>query len=1488
MACIFIGMDHALAQQGTNVNSVEFIQHTDESTALEAIQIGNFDIYYYSIPHGQIPDAPPDGIQVFDSIGGTSFNLLVNPAQNTEKFNPFAHRDIRYALNFLVDRDHIVNELFNGNGHAKISNFGATHKDYLLVYRQLDDLGIRYDPQHANDVISEILDANGAIKSADGKWSMNDNIITVTIFIRNDDPIRDSIGNALRDELEKIGFEVIVTTGNLENAFKEVYGSDPADLEWHIYTGAYRSSTVIKEDNSSLAAFYAPWRGSMPGWANEEYWNYENNKLDTLTYYLYTEMFDNAEERADLVRQATLEGVRESVRISLAVENHRYIASNDVSGVINTQGYGITHRTTPINASIDSGDLKIGVKYIRQTSWNPVLGFGDTYSSNIFDTLYDPAITRDPFTGDLIPVRSTWSVDTDGPDNPLNVPDDAISWDLEGDKWTNVNPDATANSMITFEFKFGNWHNGIPMNINDILYPAYFITEWSHNDQSSADTDIKYDNEIEAGAIDTIKGIRVTSPTTIEVYTDYWNADDENIAAHSSLWSSVPWEIYAAMEKVVTDGDAAFSTSQAEINDVPWISLLDYDDSNLVKNALNDLKSSNVAPIGLHDEEDLDARYDASIKWITDKGNAMISNGPFYIDEYEKDKTLITKAFDDPDYPLEPGHWSYLAQETSELRGNIAIGVIAPITGGAQVYGKEIEKAAELAIDDFNKYLEKRGSSWSLSADIRDSKTSLDEVLKELVMLNDAGIKLINGPSLDYSLEPLEFANNNDMLLVSCCSATTDLKKDDNMFRLTPGHEGYANGLAQIIDRDGITALIPVGINNIWSNNVLEITAKSFADMDSENTISPIITYENNPDEAIKELADMVQRHIDMTGADDTAVLYAGFEENVDFFNMASQYEALGSVRWYGADFNTAAPNVLDNDMAKEFAEKIRLTVVQPRVADNHITQNIREYLNDSGQLTRPPSVYAMFEYDAVWLLGLAILEAQSADANAVKKALADIADQHVGASGGIEFDATGDRANGKYSAWEIIRGEWVETREINGPVLTNNIGGSVFVDINGNGKFDDGSTTTNYIFPHPVTGELEPKHTHLVLHDEYIFGAGYYTSEDPREDEAIQSAQNAVTLYKQHGNDAFETITAQNMTEDWYPFVITADSAKSIADGSTLDRRGQTLWTPVERNAALNGIEDTLDAGNGAWITYVFLNPSTNTEQAKRSWVIQHDGYLFGAGYYLDGLNGQIVATDWSIRNAISSYDLHGSNYAFNEINGMRSTIPTYPFVLDRDGILVAHGADPRVVGLLGTNLADTDKSQDQIQAELDGSADSFVKDTRITLLGSDSQNTTVTTSDGMYIFENVGSGEFMVRIDEIPARYATTVETPDTVTVTSQMGHTTANFALKPLSATLNINAYVDSNANGIRNEGEKAFAGLIIFTSNMPQSLLTDSEGMATVNISETGHFWTVAFKPIGYDITTQDQNDSVASAITIANPVVGATYTMNVGVVKDNTP
>ena len=156
------------------------------------------------------------------------------------------------------------------------------------------------------------------------------------------------------------------------------------------------------------------------------------------------------------------------------------------------------------------------------------------------------------------------------------------------------------------------------------------------------------------------------------------------------------------------------------------------------------------------------------------------------------------------------------------------------------------------------------------------------------------------------------------------------------------------------------------------------------------------------------------------------------------------------------------------------------------------------------------------------------------------------------------------------------------------------------------------------------------------------------------------------------------------------------------------------------------------------------------------------------------------------------------------------------------------------------------------------------------------------------MYIFENVGSGEFMVRIDEIPARYATTVETPDTVTVTSQMGHTTANFALKPLSATLNINAYVDSNANGIRNEGEKAFAGLIIFTSNMPQSLLTDSEGMATVNISETGHFWTVAFKPIGYDITTQDQNDSVASAITIANPVVGATYTMNVGVVKDNTP
>ncbi len=1494
---IFGGVGHVFAEQGANVDKITFIQHTDQATAIDAVQSGNFDIYFYPIPHGQIEDDPPDDIQIFDSVGGVRFNLYVNPADVEEQFNPFAYSEIRYALNFLVDRDDIVDNLFHGNGHAILSNFGVTHPDYLLVHRELGELGIKYDPELADKMISEVLEAKGATKLGD-TWHMDGEPITITIFIRNDDPIRTTIGNSLYNELVSIGFKINVITGNLRDAFNLVYASNPADFKWHIYTGAFSGSAVTKSDNTSLGVYYAPWRGFTPGEGNPAYWNYKHDRLDKLTQLLYYERYNTLEERAELVRLATLEGVKESVRIFLAVENERYVANDEVTGIVNTQGYGITHRSTPINVDVEGGDLKIGVKYISQSSWNPVLGFGDSYSRDIYNILTDPGITTDPFTGELIPARSTWKVETVGPEGTMEIPNEAVLWSPANQKWNNVNPDATARSKVEFDLKFSNWHHGIPMSINDIMYPLYFTSEWSSNDSTHPDDMSKYDGEIAANAINSIKGIHITSPTSVEIYTDYWNSDEVEIAGNTSVWIRTPWEIYAAMEKVVLDGDAAFSRSNADINNIPWLSLLESSDSNLVKNALEDIKSRDFVPVGLFNDEDTHMRYDASIKWITDKGNAMISNGPFYLDRYDKNaNTLIATAFNDPTYPLEQGYWSYLAEKTSGLEGEITIGSLTPITGGATTYGKEIRETSDLALKHFNEYLKLIDANWSLTTDKRDSETSSTSALRELKALNDAGIKIVDGPAIDYAEDIMHFANENDMLLVSCCSATVHYIQDgDGLFRMAPGHMGYAKGLAQTMDDEGISTLIPVGYDNWWINDLLKFAEEFFAKMDAKNITTQRISYTDDIAGAITELVEEVERQTAIEEYDRVAILLGEFQNNVEFIKMASQHEILGKVKWYGMDFNTVEPNVTGDATASEFAEMVNLTVVQPSVRDNSITQQIQEHFKN-GQFVRPPSVYTSYEYDTIWMLGLALLEAQSTETSAVKNGLEEVSKRYVGASGHVEFNAAGDRANGEYSTWKLINGKWIETRIIDGPILTNNIQGNVIADINGNGTRDDGRSSTNYEFTNPLTGLLEQKHALLVLHDEYIFGAGYYTEEDPREETVINATNNAVSLYEQNGTDAFATITALDVSGDAYPFVINAETSMIIADGSTLDRRGQVGWSEIEMEAAIGDVKDMLE--EGVWINYVFLNPATGEEQAKRSWVIQQDEYIFGAGYYLEGIDAQIVSTEWSIAKAIAGYEIDGKRALFDSVTLMRSTAETYPFILDRDGVIVAHGANPRLVGVPAEDVAVYDKTQDEVLAELDGSADVGIGGVTITITDEKGkQITTTTAEDGTYNFENVGKGTFNVTTTPIPAMHTTSDGTSNQAVIVLKDGQTEiVDFMLKVLRpnefTSINITAYLDKNANGEKDTNENGIqdVSIMIYTPSTDAVVFlnTGSDGTVAMSDLSSYDFYAIALPPQGYRVTTDEfqlDNTTYTGILKVEDPMHGKTYSMEIGVTWDN--
>ena len=657
----FSSIDLVFAGKGSNVNEIKFIQYLDENTALEEVRNGNLDMYYFRISSDRIESIESrEGIQVFESTGG-SYSILVNPVVSDE-FNPFSIKEVRFALNYLIDRKLIVNELMGGYGTEMISYYSPYNPDYLSIINQLESFHFRYNPTLAENMISDALVANGAEK-IDGLWSINGKPIEITIFIRSDDTVRKSIGELISSDLRKIGFIVNKDFGDLNKAFVIVYGSNPVDVKWHLYTEGWASSAFVRYDSVGLAQMYSPWFSNMPGFNNPTYWNYQNENLDSLTQRIYTGDFKSAEERTELIQQAIVEGLNESVRIFIASKLDQYVVNEKINGVINDFGAGVPSRFTPINVQSDSDNLVIGVKQIYQGAWNPIMGLSDSYSRHIWGVISDPGVFKHPYTGLTFPIRTSWNVETAGPDGTIDLPDDAIIWDPSQQTWKNVEEDTKSTSKVTFDLLLGNWHHGQKMDMNDILHSLYFTIEWGSD---TGEGDKTFDTEFTPRAIqvvNTIIGVRPLDEDTIEVYVDYWHFDKSEIADWTSMWSVMPWELVSAMEQSVIDGKVSFSRSGATSKNVNWLSLIVPNDAKIIEGYLSDFKNSNYIPSALKffvsNQKYFESRYDASINWIQENNHAIISNGPFFLDSYSPESRTITIiAFDDPTYPIKSGTWS--------------------------------------------------------------------------------------------------------------------------------------------------------------------------------------------------------------------------------------------------------------------------------------------------------------------------------------------------------------------------------------------------------------------------------------------------------------------------------------------------------------------------------------------------------------------------------------------------------------------------------------------------------------------------------------------------------------------------------------------------------------------------------------------------------------------------------------------------------------
>ena len=159
-----------------------------------------------------------------------------------------------------------------------------------------------------------------------------------------------------------------------------------------------------------------------------------------------------------------------------------------------------------------------------------------------------------------------------------------------------------------------------------------------------------------------------------------------------------------------------------------------------------------------------------------------------------------------------------------------------------------------------------------------------------------------------------------------------------------------------------------------------------------------------------------------------------------------------------------------------------------------------------------------------------------------------------------------------------------------------------------------------DYTYPNPASGVVQTKHSWVIIHDGITFGSGWYERGPGKSDAPAYTkafVQQAMNLYVALGLE--EAVAYYNAKESvdgqWYVFIIDPDGY-TIAHHNP-QFRGRDPSLRVDATGYFYG-DDLLSATEaGHWVDYVLLNPESGENRQKHTWIVRHDGLLFGSGWY-------------------------------------------------------------------------------------------------------------------------------------------------------------------------------------------------------------------------------------------------------------------------------
>jgi len=705
---------------GSWVDTVIMSEEPSSDSAVTRLEAGDIDVYAYNIAEPAIAERILDSDTLQSKKAYGNYNeMTFNPAGpelEDGSLNPFAVPRIREAMNWLIDRSYIAQEISGGLARPRFVPINFASKDSALLAAEIAaiELQYQYDPERAEEVITEEMENLGA-EMADGVWTYNGEPVELIGLIRNEDE-RLEIGDYVANQLEDIGFTVTRDYKTSAEASPCWISSDPIGGCFHFYTGGWVSTAISRDAGSNFSFFYTPDGLPFPLWQaytpTDEF--YEISKA------LLNNDFNTMEERRELMVQALDMALKDSVRIwlkddvGIAPHTADVQVASDLSGSI--YGSWMWGHTIRFEDDI-GGAMNIAMPSIMTEPWNPIAGTNWVYDMMPIRGTQRMAVIPDPFTGVNLPMslasaevqileglpvaqNMDWAslefVDE------ITVPDDAwADWDAEnqvfitaGEKYTETE---TVKSKVVMHYEddfFDKvmWHDGSPFTLGDFV--MFMIMQFDRAKEASPIFDEAYVPEFNS-FMEAFRGWRIVSedPFVLEYYTNAYSLDLENNvsnfrAAHPSAYGNgaeAPWHTLLLGWLAEANGEAAFSSDKAEGLEVEWMNYIAGPTLEIMKANLDTVQEEGTIPyeatLGDYiSAEEAEARYANLQEWYRRYGHFWVSTGPLFLQRaFPVEGTLILQ--NNPNYPDTAARW-------------------ARFTGGAPVPEVVVDGPGEVAIGE--------------------------------------------------------------------------------------------------------------------------------------------------------------------------------------------------------------------------------------------------------------------------------------------------------------------------------------------------------------------------------------------------------------------------------------------------------------------------------------------------------------------------------------------------------------------------------------------------------------------------------------------------------------------------------------------------------------------------------------------------------------------------------------------------------------------